>query len=163
MIALQRWLPVTIFFNLKSKSMKRTFAKFAGKKFITAAIISASLLASAPITALANQNRNIEIISNENTASVKYTGSADDAFFFDVKVNNPKGDKFTLLITSDDGEVLFSKDYTDTSFTKRIKILKSEYMDGYNISIRSSNKDLENYFSVNTVSKTVEDVVVTKL
>jgi|SRR5215471_9673671 len=142
--------------------MKRTFVKFAGKKFITATIISTSLLASAPIIAIANHN-NIEIISNDHTVSVRYTGSADDAFFFDVKVNNPKGDKFTLVIASDDGVVLFSKDYTDTSFAKRVKILKSEYLDGYNISIRSSNKELENYFSVSTTSKTVEDVVVTKL
>jgi hypothetical protein len=143
--------------------MKRLLVKFAGKKFITVTIISASLLAGAPITAMANQNHNIEIVSNEHTATVKYTGSADGAFFFDVNVNNPKGNKFTLVVTSNNGEVLFMKDYTDIHFAKRVKILKSDYVDGYNISIRSSDKDLENNFSVSTVSKTIEDVVVTKL
>jgi hypothetical protein len=143
--------------------MKRTFVKFAGKKFITAAIISASFLAGAPVVAKANQNHIIEIVSSEHTATVKYAGSADDAFFFDVKVNNPKGDKFTLVIATTDGEVLYNKDYSDINFAKKVKILKSEYLDGYNISIRSSNKELENDFSVSTVAKTVVDVIVTKL
>jgi hypothetical protein len=142
--------------------MNRTFVKLAGKKFIPAFIISAALLAAAPVKTMAN-NSNIEIVSNENTASVKYTGSENDALFFEVKVNNPKGDKFTLTIQAEDGTVLYSKDYTDVNFNKRVKILKTDEANRYNFSIHSSNKELENHFSINAVSKIVDDVVVTKL
>ncbi len=144
--------------------MKKTFVKIVSRKFIPALIISASLLAFAPVQTMANTGNNmIEIISDENTASVKFSGSTDDALFLDVKVNNPKGDKFTLLIQDEDGNLLFTKEYTDISFTKKIKILKDDNNSRYNISIRSANKDLENNFAVNTVSRMVEDVVVTKL
>ena len=78
-------------------------------------------------------------------------------------MNNPTGDKFTLVIQGIDGTLLFTKDYTDTSFAKKIKILKDDDNNHYNISIRSSNKNLENNFEVSTVSKTIEDVTVTKL
>jgi hypothetical protein len=78
-------------------------------------------------------------------------------------VNNPNGDKFKLVIRDNDGIVLFNKEYTDTSFTKKIKILKDDDNSHYNISIRSSNKDLENNFAVSAVSKTIDDVIVTKL
>jgi hypothetical protein len=142
--------------------MKRTFVKSTSKKFVPAFILIASLFASIPVETMANTKNKIEILSNENT-SVKYTGSANDALFFDVKVNNPKGDKFTLVIAAEDGTVLFSKDYTDASFAKKIKILKTDEISRYNINIRSSNKELENNFSINTVSRTVDDVVVTKL
>ncbi|HXL55928.1 MAG TPA: hypothetical protein VN958_06715 [Chitinophagaceae bacterium] len=144
--------------------MKQTFVKIVSRKFIPVLIISASLMAFAPVQSKANtKNNTIEIISNENTASVKFAGSTDNALFLDLKINNPKGDKFTLVIEGEDGEVLYTKEYTDTSFAKKLKILKDDVSSRYNISIRSANKDLENNFAVSAVSKTVDDVVVTKL
>ena len=144
--------------------MKKTFVKTVSQKFIPALIVSASLVAFAPVQSIANNNNYpIEIITNENTASVKFAGSTDNALFLDLKVNNPNGDQFKLVIQDNDGTVLFTKEYTDTSFAKKIKILKDEDNSRYNISIRSANKDLENNFAVSTVSKTIEDVIVTKL
>ena len=143
--------------------MKRTIVKIASKKFIPALIITAALFACAPTQTKANANHTIEIISNENTATVQFTGSTDNAYLLNVNVTNSKKDKFTLVISNEDGQVLYSKDYTDASFKKQIKILKTDDNNRYNISIRSSNKDLENTFSISTVTKTVDDVVVTKL
>jgi len=143
--------------------MKRTFVKTVSQKFIPALIISAALFAFAPVHSMANNNNKIEIISNENTESVKFAGSTDNALFLDLKVNNPNGDKFKLVIQDNDGTVLFTKEYTDTSFAKKIKILKDEDNSRYNISIHSANKDLENNFAVSAVSKTIDDVIVTKL
>jgi hypothetical protein len=143
--------------------MKMTFVKTVSQKFIPALFLSASLFVFAPVQSKANSNRTIEIISNENTASVKFAGSTDNALFLDLNVTNPKGDKFTLVIQDDNGAVLFTKDYSDTSFTKKIKILKGDDNSRYNISIRSGNKELENNFIVSAVSKIIEDVIVTKL
>ena len=102
--------------------MKRTFVKIASKKFIPALIITAALFACAPTQTKANANRSIEIISNENTATVQFTGSTDNAYLLNVNITNPKKDKFTLVIFNDQGQVLYSKDYTDASFKKQIKI-----------------------------------------
>jgi hypothetical protein len=120
------------------------------------------MLACAPTQTKANA-KNIEIISNENTASVQFTGSTDNAYLLNINVKNPNGDKFTLVIQNEDGELLVSKDYNDTAFAKKIRILKTGDNNRYNISIRSSNKELENHFFISTVTKTVDDVVVTKL
>jgi hypothetical protein len=154
---------VWLTFLIKIQSMKRTFVKFTGKRFIPALIVAAFLLAGTPLTTKADPANNIEIVSNENTASVKFAGSTDNALLFELKVNNPKADKFTLVIRSEDGTVLYTKDYTDASLNKKIKILKTDDSNRYNISIRSSNKDLENNFSISATSRVVEDVQVTKL
>lgn len=143
--------------------MKRTIVKIVSSKFIPALIVTAAMLACAPTQTKANANHNIEIISNENTATVQFQGSTDNAYILNVNVNNPKADKFTLVIESEDGQILFRKDYTDNNFKKQIRILKTDDNNRYNISIRSSNKNLENTFSINAVTKTVDDVVVTKL
>ena len=143
--------------------MKKTFVKTVSQKFIPALIFSASLFAFAPVKPIANNNHKIEIISNENTASVKFVGSTENALVLDLKVNNPNGDKFKLVIQDNDGVVLFTQEYTDTSFAKKIKILKDDENSRYNISIRSSNKNLENNFAVSAVSRTIDDITVTKL
>jgi hypothetical protein len=144
--------------------MKRIFVKTVSQKFISTLLVATSLCAFAPVQSMAkNKDHTIEIISNENTASVKFAGSTDDALFLDLKVNNSKGDQFTVVIQDNDGTVLFTKKYTDTSFTKRIKILKDEDNGRYNISIRSANKDLENNFVVSTVSRVIDNVTVIKL
>src|SRR3954454_13930082 len=128
--------------------MKKTFVKTVSQIFIPALIVSASLFAFAPEPTIANNsNFTIEILSNENTASVKYAGSTDNALLLDLNVNNPKGDKFMLVIQDSDGIILFQKEYADASFSKQIKILKDENDAHYNISIRSSNKNLEHSFA----------------
>jgi hypothetical protein len=145
------------------QKMKRTFVKIASKKFIPALIVTVALLACAPAQTKANAKHTIEILSNENTATVQFEKSTDNAYFLNVNVKNPKADKFTLVIQGEDGQVLFSKEYTDANFKKQIKILKTDDSNRYNISIRSANKELQSTFSIAPVTKTVDDVVVTKL
>src|SRR5947207_1166251 len=107
--------------------MKRTFVKTVSQKFIPALIVSAWLFAFAPVQSFAsNSNHPIEIISNETTASVKFAGRTDNALFLDLKVNNPSGDKFKLVIQDNDGTVLFAKEYSDVSFANKVKILKDD-------------------------------------
>ena len=145
--------------------MKRSFVKFTSRKFMSVVLIAASVAVLAPAVSKANDNKKaaIEILSTENTASVQFAGSTESALLFDVKISNPKADKFTLVIQAEDGEVLFNKEYTDANFTKKVKLLKGGDNTSYKFTIKSSNKALENSFEVNTAIKTVDDVVVTKL
>lgn len=144
--------------------MKRSFMKFTSRKFMSVVLIAATAAILTPAVSKANGDKKaaIEILSTENTTSVQFAGSTDNALLFDVKVNNPKADKFTLIIQAD-GEVLYNKEYNEVNFTKKVKLLKGGDNTSYKFTIKSSNKSLENSFVVNTVTKTVDDVVVTKL
>lgn len=128
-------------------------------------LIAASVAVLTPAVSKANDNKKaaIEILSTENTTSVQFAGSTETALLFDVKISNPKSDKFTLFIQAEDGEVLFVKEYTDSSFTKKVKLLKGGENTSYRFTIKSANKSIENSFVVNTAIRTVDDVVVTKL
>ncbi|MEP7317472.1 MAG: hypothetical protein ABI921_01985 [Panacibacter sp.] len=143
--------------------MKKTFVKIISNKFIPALVIATALFACVPTQSMAKNRSDIEILSPENTTTVQFAGSLLNALLFDVKINNTNGDKFTLFIRNSDGDVLFSKEYSDKSFSKKIKILKDETSGTYfSFSILSANKDLENTFEVNATTKVVDDVVITK-
>ena len=128
-------------------------------------LIAVSVAVLTPAVSKANDNKKaaIEILSTENTASVQFAGSTESALMFDVNISNPKADRFTLVIQSEDGEVLYSKEYSDSNFSKKVKLLKGGENTAYKFTIRSANKALENSFVVNTAIRTVDDVVVTKL
>jgi len=145
--------------------MKRSFLKFTNRKFMSVVLIAASAVVLTPATSQANDNKKaaIEIKSTENTTSVQFAGSTENALLFDVKVNNPKSDRFTLVIQSADGEVLFSQTYNDANFSKKVKLLKGGDDTSYKFSIKSANKSLENSFVVDATIKTFDNVVVTKL
>lgn len=144
--------------------MKQSFLKLAGKKFITVAFISASVLFASFTTNAASVNTsNIEILSNENP-SVQFTGSTEDALLFKVHINNKNADDFTLTIKNEAGNVLFSKTFNDVNFDKQIKILKGEETGGrYFFTITSSNKDLEETYAISSAVRTIDDVVINKL
>ncbi len=144
--------------------MKKTFVRIISSKFIPAVLIATAVFAFAPAQSMAKGKHAIEILSANNTTSVQFAGSATNALMFDVKINNITGEKFTLVIKNAEGDVLFSKDYSDKAFDKKIKILKDETNGTYfSFSIISPNKSLANTFEVNATTKVVDDVVITQL
>ena len=143
--------------------MKRTFVKIVNGKFLPILVLATALIGAAPLTGMAKNNHSIEIFSTESTTSVKYSGSTDNALLFDVKINNPKGDKFTLLIKDVDGDILFSKEFSDISFSKQIKLLKNDEDNRYNFTVKSANKEMANGFAISTETRQVDDVTVPKL
>jgi methenyltetrahydromethanopterin cyclohydrolase len=144
--------------------MKQSFLKFAGKKFITATFISASILfTSFSVSAATGNHPVIEILSNDKP-SIQFTGSTSDALLFKVHVNNDKADNFTLTIKNDDGVVLFSKSFNDVNFEKQFRILKGDDNNSrYYFTISSSNKGLEETYVVSSLVHIVNDVTVNKL
>lgn len=144
--------------------MKKTIVSILSRKFVPSILIASALMAFAPLTGNATSNTPIEIVSNNNTTSVQFAGSAVNGLMFDVKINNLNGDKFKLVVRNGEGEVLFSKDYADKSFSKKIKILKDDsYGSTFSFNIVSDNKALETTYQVNATTKVVDDVIITKL
>src|SRR5437868_12225096 len=120
--------------------MKRTFVNIASKKLIAATFIAA-VLATTSVKA-----NNIEILSEKTAANIQFVGSADNALFFNLKLENPSADKFTVVVKAEDGTVLYTGDFTDTNFDKKFKLVKGEDNIRYNFSIRSTNKKLTQSF-----------------
>ena len=144
--------------------MKKTIVRIISSKFIPALLIATALFACAPVQSMAKNRNAIEILSPETTATIQFAGSATNALMFDVKINNITGEKFTLVIRHSDGDVLFSKEYNDKSFSKKVKILKDETGGtNFTFNILSANKELGNTFEINATTKVVDDVVITKL
>lgn len=137
--------------------MKRTIVKIATKRVIAATLIAAVFAVSS-----VKAGDKIEILSEKNQANIQFVGSADNALFFNVKLDNPKGDKFTVIVKTADGTTLYNGEFNDKSFDKKFKLLKGEDNIRYSFNIKSSNKSLEQSFNVNTVTKSVDDVEITK-
>jgi len=142
--------------------MNKTSIANAAKKVLAAVLITGTVLVAVP--SFAKATRHIEILSSNSQATLKFAGTTDDnAMLFDVNLENPGADKFTITITTKDGDVLFTKEFSDKSFAKKFKLVKSDDISSYNFKISSTNKDLEQTFVVNATVKTVDNVVVTKL
>ncbi|HWB27034.1 MAG TPA: hypothetical protein VG738_16240 [Chitinophagaceae bacterium] len=142
--------------------MKRTFVKMVSTKVLAAVLLSGSVLLAAPVTGKATP-RTIEIISPATQATVQFAGAADNALYFNVKVANANGDKFTITVTDKEGDVLYTNEFSEKNFDKKFKLLKSDDISAYNFRITSSNKSLDQTFSVSATTKVVDDVTVTKL
>lgn len=143
--------------------MKHVFLGFSGKKFLSAAFLSVSVLLTSLNSNAAISSPNIEILSGDKS-SVQFAGSTSDALVFKVHVDNEKADNFTLTIKNDEGVMLFSKSFNDIDFEKQFKILKNEQDgDRYYFTVSSSNKNLEETYVISSTTRTVDDVTVNKL
>ena len=143
--------------------MKQTILSFAGKNFLTAAFLSASVLLASVNVNAAPKHSNIEIITG-NDSNVEFTGSTSDALLFKVNISNEKAESFTLTIKNSDGTVLFDGTFKNANFQKQFKVLKDENNgDRYYFTITSANKNLNETYVVSSTTHTVDDVTVNKL
>ena len=142
--------------------MKQVFLKFTGKKFISAAFLTATVLLST-VNVNAAKHASYKIVSGDK-ATIQYTGTAADGVMLKMHVENENSAEFTLTIKNEFDEVLFSQSFTDKDFTKQFKLLKtSTESNVYYFTISSKNKEFEQKYVVNASTKAVEDVSINKL
>mgnify|MGYP000904278124 CR=1 FL=1 len=116
--------------------MKKTFSKKTGSKLILAFVAAIAIAGVAPLKSMANRNNDtIEIVSAENTSSVQFAGTENNSLLFNVKINNTAGEKFTLIVTNEEGEIVFIKGYADKNFAKQIKLMQTAGGNRYHFSI----------------------------
>jgi len=143
--------------------MKHALLRFSGKKFIAAAILSASLLLTSSGSFAATSGSNIEILSDEKT-SVQFMGSTTDALIFRVQIRNDKSQNFTLSIQNEAGDVLFSRSFNDSNFLKQFKVLNGETdNEKYYFTIKSKDSELQETYVVSAVIRTIANVEINKL
>lgn len=140
------------------QSIRGTFRKLA----VVAGVSIGAVLAT-PSASKANIGID-SVVEKEKQTNVQYLGSYDSSVWFNIKYANPTAEKFTLIIKNADGDVLYQGQFTDVNFSKKVKLM----VDGEDVNptfiIRSGNKQqLAQSFQVNTATRLIEQVVVTKL
>ena len=125
--------------NLKKKKMKKITKEYSKKLIVTLAI-AASILGFTPLKSIANDTTT----NTENLNSVQFAGIENNELVFNVKIKNTIGEKFTLVVYNEAGEIVFLKGYNDKSFEKQVKLLKSENSTVYHFSIWKTSENKQN-------------------
>lgn len=141
--------------------MKPVFANFNLKK-------SASVLAAAALLSFGSANVQAapsvieKIISpTENQVSINFVGATENSMVFHLKFENKTGEKFTLIVKNDAGEIVYQNSYTDSLFERNIRILNEASDIHPTFVIRTASGQVERKFSV--ASKISEKFEVTTL
>lgn len=136
--------------------MQKTFVKIISRKILTAAIVTGSSALEASAENISHNK--MEIVSSNLQSHVEFKGASENAFLFDVKVENPDGEKFILEIRDDNGKVISSKNYSETNFVKEVKLSNEELTAHYNFIIKTPHNEPEQTFVVSITTKATEEV-----
>lgn len=128
---------------------------------IIAVAFAAVVVVSNPLTTLANGGENKKA-ATEQQVSVKYQGTSNNTIAFKVEFDNPTGEKFSLIIKNDNGDIVYHQQFTDAHFAKNVYIADAESDIHPTFVIRTANNtEVVRSFQV---SKTVtENTTVTLL
>jgi hypothetical protein len=128
---------------------------------IIAVAFAAVVVVSNPLTTLANGGENKKA-ATEQQVSVKYQGTSNNTIAFKVEFDNPTGEKFSLIIKNDNGDIVYHQQFNDAHFAKNVYIADAESDIHPTFVIRTANNtEIVRSFQV---SKTVtENTTVTLL
>jgi hypothetical protein len=137
---------------MKTNSFKIITKRIAATLLVSTVMFLSTASAQSPVTAS----------FHENTAVVKYLGTVNDTYVFNVAYNNENGDKFVLSIVDEMGDTLFAGTYNEKKFDKRFKLLK-EGNDKLSFVIRNLKENSVQTFEIKTTTHVIQDVVVRKV
>ncbi|MES1223953.1 MAG: hypothetical protein ABUT20_51130, partial [Bacteroidota bacterium] len=125
-------------------------------------------LSAVIVAALLSVNTNAAEITADKTlyeavATVKYLGSDSNSYLFNVVYINESGEKFSLRITDEAGNTLFTGIYTDKKFDKRFRLSKEDVNGRLNFAIKNFKDNSVQTFQVITTSQLVEDIVIKRV
>ena len=129
-------------------------------KILTVAFAAAVVVVSNPLSTLANGGENKKAVTEEQV-SVKYAGASNNNIAFKVEFANPTGEKFSLIIKNDNGDVVYHGQFNDAHFSKNVFFENTDADIHPTFIIRTGNNEIVRQFQV---SKTVtENTTVTLL
>lgn len=97
-----------------------------------------------------------------NIAEINPLGTSDGMLLFEVKVNNASGERFRVIVKDVDGSVLFQNYYQDKNFAKKFMIPRPDG-DRLIFLVKSPSGNTSQSFEINSSTRVIEDVVVTKI
>ncbi|RFM26336.1 hypothetical protein [Deminuibacter soli] len=140
------------------KSIRTAAAKIMGIAFATVVLVCGATASKAN-----GKEKKVEEARSENQVSIEYANSVDNSVTFRVAFENPTAQKFTLIVKDDAGDIIYKGQFADAHFNKTVKLMKEDSEIHPRFIIRTGNQEIEKAFVVNSNTKVVEDVVVTKL
>jgi hypothetical protein len=96
-------------------------------------------------------------------AVVTHLGLKEEGSIFQVKFPNETGEKFSLAIKDASGVILFNEVYDDKNFDKKFLITDIDNDAKLLFTIRSFKDKKSQTFESNSITRIIDDVVVTKL
>ena len=97
-----------------------------------------------------------------SSASVKHIGNPDGTAVFQVQYDNQAGDKFSVIIKDNDGNVIYQDTYSDRKFDKKFQLPQGE-TDKLKFIIKGPKNNTIQSFEVNTNTRVIEEIIVKKV
>ena len=129
-------------------------------RIIAVAVIAA--VVSNPLASFANGGKNEKVSASQEQVSVKYQGTTNNAIAFKVEFENPTGEKFSLIIKNDNGDVVYHGQFNEAHFSKNVYFENTDVEIHPTFIIRTANNsEIVRQFQV---TKTLtENTTVTQL
>jgi hypothetical protein len=125
------------------------------------AVVATALvvIVSNPLASKANGGGTKAI--NDEQVTVKYVGTDDNRVVFQVQFENPTGEKFSLIIKNENGDVVFHKQFNGAHFTRNIYFENTDSEIEPTFIVRNANNEVVRQFHV--VKTITENTTVTSL
>jgi hypothetical protein len=132
-------------------------------KIIAVAFTAVVVLVANPLASHANGGGSKKVSSlTEAQVSVKYVGTTNNQVVFQVVFDNPTGEKFSLIIKNDAGDVVYHQQFSETHFAKNVYFENTDTEIQPTFIVRASNgNDVVRHFQV--VKTVTENTTVTSL
>jgi hypothetical protein len=147
---------------MKKQMMQFAVVRTVGKFFRTAAIVvmltGTYAVAQAASATYAITERGAGLGKTEIT----HVSTSDQSLVFQINVENSSAEKFLISIKDQNGTTIYRGYFNDKDFSKKF-ILPKEDTGKLTFSIRGSEGTETESFQINSNTRVIEEVLVTKL
>ena len=142
--------------------MKKTGLNNIARKFFAGSILATVLSLTAQNKVFANTEVKNTIQTEKglaDKASVKYVGSSDENLLFHVNYSNVNAKAFTVEVTDENNEVIYTTVVKAKNYEKTFALPKSLDLNKISFTIKSTEGAYSQSFSLNVKTVEVENVV----
>jgi hypothetical protein len=142
--------------------MKKTGLNNIARKFFAGSILATVLFLTAQNKVFANTEVKNTIQTEKGLAekaSVKYVGSSDENLLFHVNYNNVNAKAFSIVVTDENNEVIYTAVVNAKNYEKTFALPKSLDLNKISFSIKSTEGAYIQSFSLNVKTVEVANVV----
>lgn len=102
---------------------------------------------------------------SDNTVELKYIGNENNQPLFQLNLNNKEADEFIVTLKDLSGHVIYSEEVKGIQVSRKYRLNTDEIevSSGIRFEVTSKNTNTKTVYAVNTTSRVVEDVVISKL
>ena len=136
--------------------MKKQVLKFR-KAMLVAVLAGFASLSTMAAPATSKNGKNDKTIQS----NIQYVGTTDEGIVFNVKYDNADSARFDLIIRNEFGDIVYQQSYNDKNFDKKVVLVKEPGDAHLTFIIKGTDASYKQSFDITTVSRTIEDVVVT--